>query len=365
MSSVPAQRLLAQQIGCPALGAPAEVVGHLGAVQAQDYAAARWAVGLRLREGAASDAVIERALTEGTVLRTHALRWTWQLVTPADVRWMQALVAPRLFARAAARHRELGLDAATLRRSRAVLERALRDGAHLTRAELAAALEAKGVSASGPRLSHLLAVAELEGLICSGARRGRQSTHALLDQRAPGGRSLAREEALAELAGRYLRSRGPATLADFVWWSGLTVAEARVGLEAIKHTLVCELVDGQAHYRADQAPVACPAHTAWLLPAFDEYLVAYRVRDAALDPRQARRYNAGGGMLNPCVVVDGRVTGTWRRTLARGVVRIELDLFDRPKAWELRAVGVAARRYAEFLGLDVTVTPGPAGRRSR
>jgi hypothetical protein len=234
-SGIAARRLSAQQIARPALKTPRDLVAWLGAVQAQDYAAVKWAAGLRLG-GAATDAGIERAVDDGAVIRIHALRGTWQLVAPADVRWMLDLVAPRLIASYATRYRQLGLDAATFRHGDAVLAEALRGGAQLTRAELASAYEAAGISTTGQRLAHLLQRAELEALICGGARRGKQFTYTLLENRAPGSR-LERDEALAELALRYFRSRGPATLDDFKWWSGLAPADARAGLDAVKSLL--------------------------------------------------------------------------------------------------------------------------------
>jgi hypothetical protein len=311
-------------------------------------------VGLRLSEGA-TDVGIEQALAAGSILRTHTLRLTWQFVSAADVRWIQALVAPRLAVRLASRHRQLELSAATFRRSNAAIEKALRHGGHLTRAELAAVLRKTRISTAGQRLAHLLAQAELDALICSGARRGKQSTYALLDQRAPSSRALPRDAALAELARRYFQSRGPATVTDFAWWSGLTVSDARDGLESVKSKLVSDVFDGRTYWRSD-VPAGRTRSSAHLLPAFDEYLVAYRNRDAVLDPRRVKRLNAGGGMLDPCIVLDGRVIGTWRRTLGRNTVDIELDLFDRAAQGLHPAITAAAARYGAFVGLEVVVT---------
>jgi hypothetical protein len=355
-----AQRLRAQQLAASACAGPGAVVSRLLAVQAQDPLAARWAVGVRLAGDAATEAAVDRALAEGTVLRTHVMRWTWQLVCPADLRWLLALVGPRLDRRYLPRRRELGLDARVLRRSRTALKRALRDGQHLTREELAAALARARLPSAGPALSHLLGHAELRGLLCGGAPRGKAATWALLELRAPEARPvLPREEALAELAGRYFESRGPATVADLAWWAGLTAADARAGIEGARRRLVPERVDGETSWRgADpgRATGAGEARRALLLPPFDEYLVAYRDRRLVLDPGQARRVNAGGGMLGPCVVLDGRVVGTWRRTLRRGVVEIELDLFERQPSRVREAVEAAAARYARFLGLPARVT---------
>ena len=356
---IAARRLAAQQIARRGFTTPAQLVSWMGAIQAQEPLAARWAVGLRLGgRGEAAAGAIETALADGSVLRTHVMRWTWQLVTPADLHWMLPLVTPRLMVRAARRHRELALDATTFRKAEAAFTRALADGAHRTRAELGAALRAAGVAPDGQRLPHLLGHAELQGLICGGAPRAKQATWALLARRAPrSGATLTRDEALAELARRYFRSRGPATAADFAWWSGLAPADARAGLAAVAPELASEPSAGVTYWRARQAPRVAPAALtdAYLVPAFDEYLVAYRDRSAVLSPGDARRINAGGGLLAPIVVVGGRVVGTWRRTLGRGVVTIALSLFGKPTPPEHARIVAAAERYGAFLGLETKI----------
>lgn len=358
-----ARRLAAQRIARRGTTTPGELVARMGAIQAQDFGATKWAIGLRLPDGAATDADIERAIAEGTILRTHALRGTWQLIAPADVRWILSLVAPRLVSRLATWRRELDLDVATFRRSRVALARALRDGEHLTRVELAAALRGAGISTAGQRMAYLLSQAELEGLICGGTRRGKQFTYTLLDHRAPGTPAvLDRGQALAELARRYFQTRGPATVDDFVWWSGLSVSDARAGLEAIRSTLASDVLDGRTYWRADTARATAAIPDANLLPAFDEYLVAYRNRNLVLNPDHVNRVNAGGGFLNPCVVVGGRVVGIWRRVLQRKVVEIQLRMFQKPTRAEQQAIGAAAQRYGAFLGLEASIRVTATGR---
>lgn len=345
-----ALRLASQRLTPHRLRTPAEVVAWMGAMQAQDFGASRWAVGARLP--CVTETEVERAISAGAILRTHVFRGTWQLVTPADVRWMLALVGPRLLARRTSRERELALDAATFRRSRAVLARALAPGRHLTRQELGAALERGGIPAAGPRLSHLLQRAELEGLVCSGALRHRSPTYALLDERAAAGRApLPRQEALRELALRYVRGRGPAAPADFAAWAGITAADARAGLEAARPALASETIADQVHWRtADGAAARLAA--VHLLPAFDEYLVGYRDRGAMLDDGLARRLVTRNGIFSACIVSGGRVVGLWARTATRTAVAVELA----PFGGELpRAVAAAARRYGEFLGLPARV----------
>ena len=347
------RRLTAQQLGARSFRHPSEVVAWLGAIQAQDYAATKWAVALRLDHRNPTDALIDEAISSGAVLRTHTLRGTWQLVTPADIRWILALVGPRVIKGSAGRHRELGLTTAVLRRGATALSRALSGGRHLTRAEVAASLEGAGVATDGQRLAHLLGWAELDGLICSGVRRGNQSTYALLDDRAPVvARRCPRHELVARLAERYFQSRGPATIHDFSWWSGLTVAEARAGVEAITSNLTADQYRETTHWRSSRPVPRSTSGAAHLLPAFDEYLVGYRDRDAVLDPKHASRHNAGGGMLNPAVVVGGAVIGTWRRVMSRAVVTVEVDLFERAAPETKAAIEAAAERYGSYLGRD-------------
>ena len=227
------QRLANQRLTGARFTRPEQVVSWFGAVQAQEYADSKWALSLRMRR--TSDAAIERSLSSGAILRTHVLRPTWHFVAAADIRWMLELTGPRISARMAPYNRHLELDADVFRRSRSAIVRALRGGRHLTRQELKAVLLKSGIRADNvQRLAHLVMQAELDAVICSGARRGSQFTYALLDDRAPAVRTRRRDEALAELTRRYFRSHGPAQVTDFVWWSGLSTADARRGLEMVE-----------------------------------------------------------------------------------------------------------------------------------
>jgi hypothetical protein len=334
--NVPALRSARQQISRHDFRSARDVVAWMGAIQAQDPLGARWAVGLRLPPGSVTETDIARAIDEGQIVRIHAMRFTWQLIAPEDVRWMLALLAPRILARAARRFEQLGLDAKTIARSNRAIAKALRGGAHLTRAELKDVLTGAGLSPEGQRLPHLLGCAELEGIAGSGALRGKQPTWALLDERLPETKPRSRDAALRELAVRYFQSRAPATTADFVWWSGLPPADARSAMEAAG-------IDPQATGRTPEPGVH-------LLPPFDEYLVAYKDRGAVIDAKHAPRVNAGGGLLAPVIVADGRVVGTWRRTLGKTDVTVEHDLFSKQSSPPRRALEEATQRYARFVG---------------
>ena len=243
------QRLHNQRLVGAPFARPDEVVRWLGAVQAQEYPGAAW--GIAQRTSGLSQPAIDQAFADGTILRTHAMRPTWHFVTPADIRWILALTTPRVHALNASYYRKLELDGSVLARSATVLTNALQGGRHLTRSELTTALEQAGIirpTDDRLRLTYLVMHAELEGLICSGAMRGKQHTYALLDERVPATRTLEREEALAELTRRYFSSHGPATIKDFAWWSGLSTSDVKVGLELNTSQLETARVDGQAYW---------------------------------------------------------------------------------------------------------------------
>jgi hypothetical protein len=359
LNDIALRRLSAQRLTGEPFSSAAEAVGWLGAVQSQDYAGAKWALGQRTL--GVDDADLDRLFEEGAILRTHVMRPTWHFVLPADIRWLLNLTASRVKAILAPYDRRLEIDPPLLARSHAVLESALMDHRHLTRTELAGGLEAAGIPASGQRLSHLVMHAELDALICSGPRRGKQFTYGLLEERAPSAHPLDRDEGLAELARRYFGGHGPAQAQDCAWWSGLTVGEVRRGLELAGPALAGEVIGGKSYWSAPDAPrAAVPAPIVHLLPNFDEYLVAYRDRGAALDP--SRAFDGApfpyGNILAHVVVLNGQVWGGWKRRSEGRMTVVELGPLDVLDPIERAALQAAADRFAEFLGLPVIMT-GP------
>jgi hypothetical protein len=348
------QRLHNQHIAGARLEKPEDVVRWLGAVQSQDYAGGKWAVAQRTN--GVTDAAIERAFADGALLRTHVLRPTWHFVTPADIRWMLALTAPRINALTAYYYRKLGLDDALFTRSNAALAKALQGGAQHTREELVSVLRQAGIATDDLlRSGQLIMRAELDGVLCSGARRGKQQTYALLDERAPHAKTLQRDEALAELARRYFTSHGPATLRDYVWWSGLTTADAKAGLEMVKSEFLQDDIDGQTYWRAASMPMATEsAPVAYLLPNFDEYKVGYTDRSAVFDARHAEQLDSRSNPLfNYTIVIDGQIVGTWKRTVKTRVVVIEATPFSPLSEAEIHAVTAAAERFVAYLQVPV------------
>lgn len=351
-------------IGAP-FASPEDAVSWLGAVQAQDYAGAKWALGQRLR--GATDAALEKALDRGSILRTHVLRPTWHFVRPADIRWMLKLSAPRIQAFMAYYDRKLGLDEAIFMRSNAALAKALQGGQHLTRDELARVLEGVRIRASGQRLGHLVMRAELDAILCSGPRRGKRFTYASLDERAPKARTLSRDEALAELARRYVQGHGPCLTSDFAWWSGQTVSDAKRGLASLGAELEQTTVGGKSYWRARAAAPPGSRNSLNLLPNFDEYLIAYKDHALVLDGTLAGALGPRDHALsNNILIVDGQVGGGWRRTLAKNGVTLEVKLLAPLSAAKQRALVLAAERYASFLELALTLkAPKPSRRAAR
>jgi hypothetical protein len=338
-----ATRLRNQKLTGRGLARPEDVVAWFGAVQAQDFVGAKWAVSLRGVKLA--DADVEAAFAEGRILRTHVLRPTWHFVAAADIRWMLALTAPRVQALNRNYGRTLGLDDRLFTRGRQVVERALEGGRFLTRKQLSLELGKARIEARGQRLAHLLMDIEQQAVICSGPRVGVQFTYALVSERAPRATSLSREESLAELARRYFQSHGPATLRDFCWWSGLTVRDARAAVALAKVEVM-----------AEPPALDLAKNATYLLPNYDEYLIAYRDRGAVLDPARARNLGVYTTREYPHhAVVDGRVAGSWRRTISSTALRIDVRPYARLAPNGRRALVEQAKRYGESLGLTAEV----------
>ena len=350
-------RLRNQHLAGEPWATPAEGVRSLCAVQSQDYGGAKW--GVAQRTAGATDADLDRLFDAGTILRTHVMRPTWHFVLPEDIRWLLALTAPRVRATMASTDRKLGLDDAVLTRSYALLTDTLRNGAYRTRPELARVLDEGGVAASGQRLAHLLMRAELDALICSGPRRGKQFTYALLDERAPATGEVDHDESLSMLTLRYFGSHGPATLHDFAWWSGLSVSDARRGVEMNAAHLAHEKVDGSAYWFVPPATVPeLSAPVVHLLPNYDEMLVAYKGYIALFDAfrlghtQPDAHFNA---LMSHIIILDGQVIGRWRRTIEKGAVRFDPTLLVPLDEAERAALHAAAEAYGQFLGMPVSV----------
>jgi hypothetical protein len=349
-------RLLNQQVINSRFNSPQELVSYMGAMQAQDYNMSQWAVGVRLQDLTVKQ--VEEAMNKGEIIRTHVLRPTWHLVSSTDIYWMLELTASRIKATAKSRWKELGLDEVTFKKSNAVIEKALRDGKHLNRDEIRIELE-RTIPIFDQRLSHLMFRAELDGLVCSGSINEKKQTYALLEERVPNSKIINREDALVELAKKYFRSHGPATLQDFVWWSGLSVTNAKKGMEMIRGEFIAEKIDEQVYWFPDSSHGTVnggnPEEVVQLLPAYDEFIISYKDRSASIPFTEQKKTISNNGLFRPVIVLNGQVAGTWKRTVKKDKVIIETDFFKTPHYSTKHLVEKAAIRFGDFFNVKTEV----------
>jgi hypothetical protein len=345
------RRMRSQHLWGPPLASVDDVVRGFGAMQAQEFVPAKWSIAQRSAN--VTEADVDAAFAAGRLLRTHVLRPTWHFVHADDIAWILCASAPRVHAANAYYYRQTGVDDDVVRRSRAVFERVLGDGAQLTRKELAAELAGAGLPQTGVPLAYVIIRAELDGVLISGAMRGKQHTYALLDVRVPERATPERDEALAELTRRYYAGHGPATVRDYCTWASLTVAEARRGLEIVGGDMVSETTDDRTYWSlsADGAPARkrpprIPVID--LLQDYDEYVIGYfESRDVILAPGGPT--NALRARLRP-VMLDGRLVGYWRHTLTSSAVEIETVDVPALTGVQAAAMQAAADRFGAFLG---------------
>lgn len=324
---------------------PEEVVKWMGAIQAQDYAGCKWALGLRTINS--TDKSIEDAINKNKIIRTHVLRPTWHLVHPQDIRWMLQLTSPRVHTFCAFGYRKMELTDTIFKKAHNVFIKALAGGKQLTRTELATELQKVKIATDDLRMIHLLIHAELEAIICNGAKRDKQFTYALMDDCIPSTKSITKEEALVKLTTHYFKSHGPATLEDFNWWSGLTAKDAKLGLERIKASLVSETIDGTTYWMTGQTASSKIKSSLLLLSSFDEYTVSYKDRSLVVDIAAAKK--TGNGIFKPLVIVDGKAKGIWKRNDKKGQSRVVPTLFEKLNATQAKMLTVETERYTKFL----------------
>ena len=330
-----------------------EAVRWLGAVQAQDYPGAKWGLGQRVRQ--ATSASIDEAFNAGRILRTHVLRPTWHLVMPADIRWMLALTGPRVMQAMGHYNRKNGLDGAVFSRGHAALRKAMQGGVQLTRVEIQQVYRAAGIEARGLRLGLLVMQAELDAVICSGPLRGKQFTYALLDERVPRskrGKEISQEGALAQLTRRYFTSHGPAQAKDFAWWSGLTLGQARAGLEAVQKQLEQVTVEGRTYWFADGPVGRLPSPLVHLLPNYDEYFIGFRDPSPLVDPEAPP---SRANLMAHIVALDGQIVGGWRRAVGPKQITITPQIAIKLDPKQQAALKKAAGDYGRFMGLPVAL----------
>jgi hypothetical protein len=346
-------RLISQQIARHTLKTPKNVVAWMGAMQAQDFAMVKWAIGVRLAH--ASDQEVETAINNAEILRTHLLRPTWHLVSADDIYWMLELTAAQIKATMKSRLLELGLSEEIIAKSNKIIENALSGGKYLTRQALVAEFEMSGIATGENRASHLLARAELDGLVCNGSIQAGRLTYALLEERIPKTKHLTRDEALGKLAKRYFTSRGPATLQDFAWWSGLAIGEAKRAFDMVKADFIAETIDDLAYWFSE--PSSLPkteAETAFLLPAYDEFLISYKDRTASLPLQDYNKTVSSNGIFRPIIVENGQVIGIWNRSIKKETIKITTQFFKQPESITNTSIEKAFAEYRYFLTKKIT-----------
>lgn len=345
------QRLTSQHIAQHDFVQPADVVRWMGAMQAQDYLQALWAVGVRTQ--AATFASIEQAIAELKIIRTWPMRGTIHFVLPEDAGWMLRLCASRTITRSKRRQEQLELDSTTLDRSQKLFSETLRGGKRLSRSAMLQVLEDAGISTEGQRGYHILGYLAQLGLICIGPMENKAQTFLLLEECVTHPKRLSREDSLTELAKRYFVSHGPATVQDFAWWSGLTLTDSRAGLEGAKAALISEKIEGKDYWMSADSALSSSGEMV-LLPGFDEYLLGYTDRSAVLHPQHAQKVCPGSnGIFFPVIVSGGQIVGTWKRTIKKNAVVMTHQPFSNVSKAE--AFQVAAQRYGQFLGLPVVL----------
>lgn len=351
ITDIAAQRLLHQQLIHTSFKQPAEIVSFFGAMQAQEHAHSKWGIGVRLP--GMTDAGIEKALSNKSLIRTTVFRGTLHLVAAADVRWMLQLIAPAMKARMGSMKKQMGMDDALLHKTNQLIIKVLQGGNHLTRKALATYLQENGIATDDHRMNHIVYHAALEGIICNGPLSGKQSTYTLLDEWLPGSTLLSREDALTTLARRYFISHGPATLPDFAQWSGLSLTDARAGLNGAQEHLQAQEINETTYWMAPGRKKAAP-ETHLLLPAFDEYFIGYKDRSPLIDMQFAKKVMTINGIFNPILVHNGQIIGTWKRTFKKDSVTITVESFKPLKKAARKAFEPAAQQYADFLGFTLT-----------
>ena len=348
MTDIANIRLFSQQIEKTNFKTAKEIVGWLGAMQAQDDSMVKWAVGVRLPNS--TDRAIESAINNGEIIRTHLLRPTWHLVSAEDICWILELTAPQIKAALKSRHKELEISDIIVTRSNTVIRQALSDGKHLTRSELVAELEKNRIMTNENRASHLLLRAELDGIVCSGVIKGKNQTYALLEERVPKTKPMSREIALANLARRYFASHCPATLQDFIWWSGLSIGDARQALEMVKSDFISKTIDSNIYWFTNF--ISSPnldKEGVHLLPAYDEFIISYKDRSASLPFKNHNKAVSNYGIFRPIIVVNGQVVGIWKRTIKKDKVVVEAEFFKQPNKATIIQIEKATVQYGCFL----------------
>lgn len=343
-------RLLSHQLAAPAFDHPGQLVSWMGAMQAQDRQMVKWALGMRLKTPVLRK--VENALQQGKIIRMHILRPTWHLVAAEDARWMLKLSGGHIKAanESLARSGKLGIEKEHYHRCNRLLEKILEGKKYLTKQEISDELKKVGLPADAHRLNCFLLQAEAEGILCNGPDKEKKHTYALLEERIPPVKGITVEEALATLAGKYFQSHSPASLQDFIWWSGLTVTQAKQAIRLISSQLIQEKWNPSLFFiHRSCNHTALSADTLHFLPPYDEYLIGYKDRSAVIDPVHYRKAFTNYGIFYPVILHNGIVTGNWNKRISTEPVETAVSFFDTPYELDPAQIEEAANRYRKFI----------------
>lgn len=341
-------RLCNQLLAGNSFKEPHEVVSYMGAMQSQAFVMARWAIGVRIP--GLTDQRVKKAIDEAQIVRTHILRPTWHFVAAEDIHWMSDLSMPRLRPIYISYARMLGVDDNIFDKHWQDIEKLLRDDNHLTRVELRECLELNGKVIDDNAIKRILSFAELEGLICNGRIKGNKQTFCLLQERIPKTQVLSKEEALEKLARKFFMSHAPATLPDFIWWSGLLASDAKRALELIKDDFVSETINGRIFYMGNDMKVPSKTEDSiLLLPQFDEMVVSYKDRSEMIEDEHYGKVMTKNGLFSPTVMFNGEIIGSWRKVMNKKKPEVEFSFFKKTTKKMQSLYNKAGKAYLEFL----------------
>ena len=347
-------RLVSQKLYKTSPNSPQEIVKHLCAMQAQDYAMAKWAIGSRCE---ATEAAIEEAINSAQIIRTHILRPTWHFVSAEDIYWMLDLSGPQVQKMTISAAKKYGYDVQMLNQINSQIEKLLARNNHLTRDEIMLELNIKKGSSQDFLAAAIMMHAELDGLVCNGKMKGKQITYALLEERVSKPKTkFTKEEALAKLALRYFESHGPATLLDFSWWSGFPPTTCKLALSAIELQLNSFQIENQIYwFKKDISDETHFRESVHFLPAFDEILISYKTREASILLEHQPQAFTNNGIFKPIILENGRVIGTWKRTIKKDHAKIETQFFNEPESSKKEILFEGIKAFENYLGTKVVI----------
>ncbi|WP_343696045.1 winged helix DNA-binding domain-containing protein [Flavobacterium sp.] len=353
-SEISHHRLVSQKLYKTDKCSPQEIVKHFGAMQAQDYAMAKWAIGSRCD---ASEKEIEEAVNSAQIIRTHILRPTWHFVSPEDIYWMLDLAGPQVKRMTISGAKKFGFDSKKLEQANNSIEKLLSGNNHLTRDEIMQELGIKRTSKEDFLSAAIMMHAEQDGLVCNGRMKGKKITYGLLEERVQKPKTkLTKEEALAKLALRYLESHGPATLLDFSWWSGFPPTICAKAIDAIKLQLEFVEIENQNYYFVNQNIEKVNfKQSIHFLPAFDEILISYKTREASFLTDHQTKVFTNNGIFKPIILEDGKVIGIWKRTIKKDHAKIETEFFNETENSKKQILFEGIKSFEKYLGTKIVI----------